>query len=365
MLLVVALRVIMGLALAGLEIASPTPPQEDGNYYHEVTPHLSLAGQLFVKWDSYWYLNIVEYGYQLPAGEMPQSNLAFAPFYPALVFLLTLVGLPAWLAGVLISQLCFLLMLYYLFQLGVTLHSRRLGCYLMLFTGAFPSAWTLHMVYSESLFCLVLAAFFTHYLRKQYLPAGIFGLLLLMTRIAGVVLLPAIAADLAWRYWKEKRLPQAWISLLLVTAGLLCLGLVYYYLTESPTAFSAAGRTWFAKAGVEGRFLPLVASFAERLTETPLALFYLAFFLLYAFCSAVLLKRDRDICGWFSLLYMIMLLKTPLISAQMRYLLPLLPVHACICLQLADKKLFGVTMVILLFMQLFLTRFVLTWSVIM
>ena len=365
LLAVVGTRVALVIVLAGWESASPTPPHEDRHCYHYMTPQLDLAGQLFVKWDSYWYLNIVEHGYQAPTEDRPQSNLAFAPLYPALVYVLARVGVAPWLGGVLIALLCYVLLLYYLYQLGCTLQSARLGCLLMIFVSAFPSAWVLHMVYAESMFALFLAAFFTHYLRRQYVRAGICGFLLPMVRIAGIALLPAIAADVGYRLWKEKRLHRGWIALLLSGVGMTCLIWVYLRLAGSPTAFADAGRTWFGLAGVKDRVVPLLSAFVTQWTRMPAAPLFLVLFVIYALTSVIVLRRNKDIGGWFAVVYVIMLLKTPFISAQMRYLLPLFPVHVYWIKRLEEKGGFKAVVVVLLLLQVLLTRMVLTWRVVL
>ncbi len=225
---------------------------------------VSLPGQLFVKWDSYWYLNIAAYGYQLPREDQPQSNLAFAPLYPALLYVTTLAGIDAWHGGVLISLICHLLLLYYLYQLGCALRSARLGCLLMIFVSAFPSAWVLQMVYTESMFGLFLAAFFTHYLRGQYVRAGLFALLLPLVRVAGVAVVPAVIADVGYRWLKQRRLDRGWVTLLPAGVGVALLGLIYFEVAGSPLAFSEAPRAWFGPGGVQGQFLPLLAAFLRQ-----------------------------------------------------------------------------------------------------
>ncbi|MCH7511626.1 MAG: hypothetical protein IIB19_04580 [Chloroflexi bacterium] len=345
-------------------MAIPTARYPDERMYLDITPCLTLLGQLFVKWDSYWYLNIVEYGYQLTGPNVALSNLAFAPLYPLAMYVTTQLGMEAWVGGVLVSLVCYLWLLYYLFQLGCTMSSPKLGVLLMVFVSAFPSAWVLHMVYSDGMFCLVLAAFLTHYLRGEYVRAGLWGFFLPLVRIAGLALLPAIAADLACRYWKDKRLSRSWISLLLAILGLCSLGVFYTVVAGDPLAFAAGGKTWFEPLGVGGHQFPLLTNFVRFISTSPDTAMALLFFIIYVCSCGAMLKKERNICSWFGLFYMLMLFKTPLPSAQMRYLLPLFAVHAYLIGRLLDSKLLKVGIVVLILTQLVLTHMNLAWRII-
>ena len=97
----------------------------------------------------------------------------------------------------------------------------------------------------------------------------------------------------------------------------------------------------------------------------PAAPLFLVFFVIYALTSVIVLRRNKDIGGWFAVVYVIMLLKTPFISAQMRYLLPLFPVHVYWIKRLEKKGGFKAVVVVLLLLQVLLTRMVLTWRVVL
>ena len=91
----------------------------------------------------------------------------------------------------------------------------------------------------------------------------------------------------------------------------------------------------------------------------------LFFTIAYAAASVVLLKRNRDVHGWLAVVYMVMLLKTPVMSSQMRFLLPLLPVHVYWIRWLDEKGNFKAAIAFMLILQLILTRLALTWRVIL
>jgi 4-amino-4-deoxy-L-arabinose transferase-like glycosyltransferase len=155
---------------------------------------------VWARWDSGWYLDIVHHGYADPL-----HTTAFFPAYPLLV---RGVG---WafgghdiVAGVVVSLAACLgafVLLYALVRdrLGEDV-ARRAVLYLALF----PTALFLGAVYSESLYLLFSVAAFYAATRGRWLPAGIATGLAILTRIAGVVLLPALAI-LAWRAPNRRR----------------------------------------------------------------------------------------------------------------------------------------------------------------
>lgn len=160
-------------------------------------PRLHDVGWLvdvFARWDSRWFLQIAEDGYSSPS-----FTPAFQPLYPALVGLAgRLLGGHYVLAGVLVSLAACAGAFVLLLRLA-RLHldedgARRSVLYLALF----PTAVFLGAVYSESLYLLLAVATFLLAERGRFLSAGAAAGLAILTRTAGVALLPALAV-FAWR----------------------------------------------------------------------------------------------------------------------------------------------------------------------
>lgn len=391
---VVGLRLLLMLGLIGWETHDPTKLYIDSRQYLGTPPVMSVWGQLFVKWDSYWYLNMVRSGYELAADRpdhLPHSNLAFAPLYPDWVRVCASFGIEPWVAGVLLSALFLVALLYYVYRFGVVVHSHQMGLWLLVFFSVFPSAWVLNMFYTEAMFCLCLVAFMVHYLERQTAPAAFCAVLLPLIRIAGVALVPAIAADLAWRSWQHHKrsgepgqplaacgalnrfrgfvfnpaVGRQWVVLLASVAGVACLLGLYQIAVGDAFAFAGAGKVWWVWEGVGDSFLPLLASFSSQLREDPLTPFFLIFFLIYVGACIWSVGRRPDVTSWFCLFYMIMLFKTPIVTAQMRYLLPLVPLHVILLKPLLNNRRLGVAVIALMFLfQFLLTRLYLHWSAI-
>jgi hypothetical protein len=177
------------------------------------------------RWDSGWYLDIVRHGYIIPPDYMQQqSNVAFFPLYPMLIRFL-LWPIPAsWqtdgvllLAGFVVSNVCLLaaLILIYFFVQEMTQDSgvvQRTILYLLLF----PTAFYLSCVYTESTFLLLSVAALYAAQRRQWLWAALAAALLSITRAQGIlmgpILLWAYMSAAGWRL-RNVRADVLWLLL--------------------------------------------------------------------------------------------------------------------------------------------------------
>ncbi len=357
---VLATRLAVAAVLAGLELLQPTV-LPDARYTHGVPPVTSLGGQLLVKWDSYWYLQIAEHGYRQADGPPAQSARAFAPLYPAIIAGLSGLGLPAWVGGAVWSLGCFGVLLWALYQWGSAVHSRWLGAALMAFVSAFPSGWVLHMVYAEAMFCACLVGFLWLYQRQSFWAAGICALVLPQVRLVGLAIWPALCLDFALDCRRRRSLGPAWRSVLLSTVGVVLLGVISKVGAGGWGAMMSAGRSWYPAAGVTDSWFPLIRTIRLTAVESPVALLAAALLAVYGIAGILLVIRRRNIGGWFALVYLLILLRTPFISAQFRYLLPLIPVHAFLLEHLRGRCRFKPLIGGLLIVQIILTRWELQW----
>jgi Gpi18-like mannosyltransferase len=135
----------------------------------------------FGNFDGVHYLRLAQMGY---SSEFTQ---AFFPIYPLLVYLFSL-GRWYFLSGLVISNLTFLLALYFLFRLFVIDYSGKVSYRSVLLLLAFPTAFYFGAVYSESTFLLpaVLTMLFAR--RKQFLIAAVFAAIASATRVIGIFL---------------------------------------------------------------------------------------------------------------------------------------------------------------------------------
>jgi hypothetical protein len=212
------------------------------------TPRLHELGaviDVWARWDSDFFLRIAEDGYD-------RASAAFFPLYPAIVGLLGRVLLGHYvLAGLVVSLAAALAAFVLLYRLA----EPRLGAdgarRAVLYLALFPTALFLQAVYSESLFLALALGAFLLAERGRFLGAGAVAGLALLTRPAGVALLPALAL-IAWRSPDRGR---ALAALAPALAAFALFPLVLWQQVGDPWAFLDAQERWqrhFSPAGPLG-----------------------------------------------------------------------------------------------------------------
>jgi hypothetical protein len=319
---------LIGLTLSAWEATTPTAAHHDAGHYHGQAPDTTWFGQLFCKWDSYWYLQIAANGYTLATPAHGQANVAFAPLYPATIAGLTTLGIPSPIAGVFISLICFVLMLQQVYAWGVATRGPPFGAALVLTVGLLPATWVFHMIYSEAMFCLAVAGFLNAWAQQRPRSAALWAVMLPLTRFAGLAMIGAILLEGGRRVCRGGSVRDLRAPLLGAVGGAALLMLTYAIAVGEPLAFIKAKHAWAQFHGLYDRMPSLVFAFGDRLRDDPLTLLYLAIFGTYATATVVLCIRRPGIPAWFSLGCMGLYLFAPDPSGTPRFLLPLFPLHA-------------------------------------
>ncbi len=206
---------------------------------------LGYFTDIWARWDSDFFIRIAQHGYD-------DASAAFNPLYPALVAGLGRVFFGHYvLAGLVVSLLaaagCFVLL--------DRLATERLGVdgarRAVLYFAVFPMTLFLQAVYSESLFLLLALSAFALAEKKRFAPAGLAAGLAILTRSAGLALLPALAL-LAWRE-RDRLRSLGGVALALPVAAVY--PLVLWQQLGDPLAFRDAQDRWhrhFSHAGPLG-----------------------------------------------------------------------------------------------------------------
>ena len=106
---------------------------------------------LFLRWDSGWYLSIVQNGYFYVPGE--ESSVAFFPLYPSLVKIFSFSYLDARITGFVLSNVALFLAMIYLFRLiNLDYEDKTISLNSVIFALIFPASFFFSIFYSESLF---------------------------------------------------------------------------------------------------------------------------------------------------------------------------------------------------------------------
>jgi hypothetical protein len=205
---------------------------------------LGFFTDIWARWDSEFFLRIAQNGYD-------DASAAFHPLYPALVAALGRAFFGHYvLAGLVVSLLCCLGSFVLLHRLA----EERLGPEgagrSVLYLAIFPMALFLQAVYSESLFLLLVLGAFALAERDRFAGAGLVAGLAILTRAAGLALLPALAL-LAWRH-RDRLRSFVGIALALPVAAIY--PLVLWQQVGDPWAFADAQDRWHRHLSRAGPF---------------------------------------------------------------------------------------------------------------
>jgi hypothetical protein len=199
-------------------------------------------------WDGQWFIRIAADGYRLAHSE------AFFPLYPLTMHYVTRVAGNYVLAGTVISWVAIALALWLLYRMVATRFDASVAAWTVAFISFFPASFYLTSVYSESLFLLLSVAAFYFAERRHWALAGLAGMLAVLTRNTGLLLLLPLALLMVEQ--EHAKGPRGWVRALLrpriLWLALIPLGMLIYmgYLQVKfgqPLLFADAQRHWGRK----------------------------------------------------------------------------------------------------------------------
>lgn len=221
-----------------------------GHSYH-VTQDKKLGNwqdflALLTRWDATSYVFISQHGYVTEGPE--RFYLAYFPLYPLLIAAGALIFRDHLLSAFIISAIASIVLAVVFRKLVRLDYSERISQAAVLFMFIFPTAFFLHVPYTESLFlALVVIAFWAARTRKWIL-AGVIGMFAASTRINGMVLFPALFLEAYHQYRAERQVNYRWLSVMLIPLGFISYLTVNYVVSGSPITFLAYQRENWGKA---------------------------------------------------------------------------------------------------------------------
>ena len=208
-------------------------------------PRISNWYTWWIKWDSGWYLSIINQGYHWN-GPNKFSNLAFFPLYPWLIkYLAWVFNHNYLLTGIIISNLALLLACFYLYKLAKLDLKNKTAFRTVFYLLIFPTALFFTSLYPESILLLFSLAAFFYARKKQWAVAGIFGFFAALTKAFGFFLVfPLLLEYLEQRKFLLRKIKWDILNLAWIPAGL---GTFMFYLKRKfndPLLFLKAQGGW-------------------------------------------------------------------------------------------------------------------------
>jgi len=220
-----------------------------------------------LRWDAGWYLQIAENGYSyIPeAGADAQQNIVFFPAYPMVTRVVALLlgnQKSAYVAaGTLVSLASFLFALAYLYAFARDEIGDEGAPVALWLIAAYPFALFFGAIYTESLYLLAALGAFHHFRRREFVRAGLWGLLIGLTRPNGGLLAvplmllalapwlaPAIAGGRTVMRPLSARLPRnvlpACAAACMCAVGTLLYSAFIWRMTGSPFAWASGHAAW-------------------------------------------------------------------------------------------------------------------------
>lgn len=276
---------------------------------------------LHSRWDSVWYLNIAQNGYQYQKGQL--SNIVFFPLYPALIAITSILTLGnSILAGWLISSISIIIACLFIYKIIKKFHPNIDPDQVIFFLLIFPTAFFFNAVYTESLFLALSLACFYFALNKNFLLAGIIGLAASLTRVSGIL----IFIPIAWEYYEffgfKRFFKLNFLPVFLIPFGTFCFFLFHYLKFGDWLLFlkveSLWGRSFTLNKGHFDLFSnPSIINFSLDLT-----------FIVLAFVSTLLIfKKIRVSYGLYVFSTLLFALSSSTMMSIGRYILVLFPIY--------------------------------------
>jgi Gpi18-like mannosyltransferase len=312
---------------------------------------------LWTRWDATHYLNLAKNGY-VAKGE-GRFSIVFYPLYPWLVRAAFIFCRSYFAAALLVSALaavCTGILFRHLVELDQPAKVARLALW---FLFIFPTAYFLHIGYTESLFlALVLGSLLAA--RKQFWAvAGILGALACLTRVNGLVLGPTLMVEAWLQYRVSRKLDWRWLWIGAIGLGFLGYLWINYHVTGNPFTFTGImEKHWYKKLtlpwyGIRDVWLRIPHfNLTEGLHEF---LFIVFSFLCTIWCW---IKLRPSYAVWMTLNWLLITSTTYVVSVP-RYCLTLFPIFILLATVAAGRRLVApiITAISLLLLALFATKF--------
>lgn len=312
---------------------------------------------LWGRWDATHYLRLAEHGYTATGDG--RFSIVFYPLYPWLVRGVAFVSRNYFAATLLVSGVASIAAALFLRRLVEMDSPAKMARLAVWFLFIFPTAYFLHIGYSESLFLSLVLSCLLAARKQAWAIAGILGALAGLTRVNGLLLVPTLAVEAWWQYRLTRRIDWRWLWIGAVGLGFAGYLLLNYRVTGDPFTFSKIMELhWYKKitfpwVGIGGviRRLP-----GTNLTE---GLHEFVFILFGFICTVWCWIALRPSYALWMTLNWLLITSTKFVVSVPRYCLTLFPIFIILARVSAGRPfpMAIITAISLLLLALFAMKF--------
>lgn len=313
--------------------------------------------EMWNRWDAVHYLSIAENGYSATGDQ--RFSIVFYPLYPWLVRLTAIVARNYSVAAFFVSGVASIaagLLLRRLTQLD---HSSAVARATVWFLLIFPSAYFLHIAYTESLFLALVLGCLLAARTEHWALAGILGACACLTRVNGLILGPTLLIEAWFQYRASRRINWRWLWIAFVGTGLLGYLYLNYKVTGDFFTFSKIMEEhWYKKftspwIGIRDVWWRIPGG---RITE---GLHEFVGIVIAFFCTVWCWFKLRPSYSVWITLNFLLVNSTSFVLSVPRYCLTFFPIFILFAGLAVKRPLFGMLLTAwsLLFFAMFVTKF--------
>jgi len=317
---------------------------------------------IWSRWDAVSYLKIAEFGY-VSVGE-GRFLIVFFPLYPLLTALFEIVVGDYLISAFIVSAVASLALGLAFRELVRLDYSEKTAQLAVLFLFIFPTSYFLHIPYTESLFLALTISCFLSARKRIWLAAGILGAFACLTRINGLILIPALVFEIWEEYRETRRFNRKWLFLALIPAGFGAYLVLNYFVTGSPTMFLIYQRDhWhrYFRVPWEGILETYRMIFNPNPADGQMqGVNELFFVIIGLFATVIGWQYLRNSYRVWMIANWLLLVSTSFVLSVPRYTLSLFPIFILMALAAARNWWINVLFIVwsILFLSLFITQFV-------
>lgn len=314
-------------------------PIREGYLGNQLDISLPYLAWIWANFDGRHFINIADKGYT-------GTNFAYFPLYPSLIsFLSKFFPISSIYLGIIISLLAYFVATIYLCRLIREFYNQNIAKLTIILISFFPLAFFYNSVYADSLFLLFTVCCFYFFHKKNWVLAGVFGMLSILTRLSGVALIPALFAELY--IINNGKIPNM-IKPGVIVLGVTILGLVLYmtylgiYFGDFllfQKSMSAWGQEKFViPLQVFYRYLKIFITADSGLLTYWVAVLEFVSIILYGIMTVYVFVKVRKSYGVFMFFLLLLVPITGTFAGTPRYALHLFPFFLGLALLLENRK---------------------------